>query len=84
MSSIVNLNERTDGLSFDLLFGALNASVSGIIITDNLQPDNPIIYCNQAFERISGYERSQIIGHNCRFLQEKIDRKAQGWRLHRQ
>jgi PAS domain S-box-containing protein len=67
----VNLNERTDGLSFDLLFGALNASVSGIIITDNLQPDNPIIYCNQAFERISGYERSQIIGHNCRFLQGK-------------
>lgn len=59
------------GLSFELLFSALNASVSGIIITDNQQPDNPIIYCNSAFEKISGYTRSEIIGHNCRFLQGK-------------
>lgn len=59
------------GISLNLLFSALNASVSGIIITDNLQPDNPIIYCNKAFEKISGYSRSEIIGHNCRFLQGK-------------
>lgn len=54
---------------FELLTKALNASYSGIIITDNLQPDNPIIYCNSAFEKMSGYLRSEIIGHNCRFLQ---------------
>lgn len=48
---------------------ALNSATSGIIITDNLQPDNPIIYCNKAFERISGYAHNEIIGHNCRFLQ---------------
>lgn len=54
---------------FALLTKALDASYSGIIITDNLQPDNPIIYCNAAFENISGYLRSEIIGHNCRFLQ---------------
>jgi len=59
------------GLSFELLYSALNASVSGIIITDNQQPDNPIIYCNTAFEKISGYGRAEIIGHNCRFLQGK-------------
>jgi PAS domain S-box-containing protein len=55
--------------NFDLLSKALDASISGIIITDNTQPDNPIVYCNSAFEFISGYERNEIIGHNCRFLQ---------------
>ncbi|RFZ86116.1 PAS domain S-box protein [Mucilaginibacter terrenus] len=54
---------------FELLTQAVNASISGIIITDNQQPDNPIIYCNEAFERITGYDRRDIIGHNCRFLQ---------------
>ena len=48
---------------------ALDASISGVILTDNLQPDNPIIYCNAAFEKMTGYQRSEIIGHNCRFLQ---------------
>lgn len=55
--------------NFELLTKALDASISGIIITDNNQPDNPIIYCNSAFEVISGYSRKEIIGHNCRFLQ---------------
>lgn len=56
---------------FELLTQALDASISGIILTDNQQPDNPIIYCNAAFEKITGYERKEIIGHNCRFLQKE-------------
>lgn len=52
-----------------LIKAALDASVSGIIITDNQLPDNPIIYCNESFERMTGYKRIEIIGHNCRFLQ---------------
>jgi len=56
---------------FELLSRAMDASISGIIITDNLEPDNPIIYCNSAFEKMSGYKRSEIIGHNCRFLQRE-------------
>ncbi|MCX2478335.1 PAS domain-containing protein [Pedobacter sp. MC2016-15] len=55
--------------NFDLLTIALDSSISGIVITDNRLPDNPIIYCNVAFENISGYRRNEIIGHNCRFLQ---------------
>lgn len=53
----------------DLYLKALNSAYSGIIITDNMQHDNPIIYCNTAFETISGYSHNEIIGHNCRFLQ---------------
>ncbi|GHE44594.1 ATP-binding protein [Sphingobacterium griseoflavum] len=56
------------GLS-PLIYQALDASVSGVIITDNRLPDNPIIYHNAAFEKITGYSKREIIGHNCRFLQ---------------
>ncbi|MDQ8051551.1 MAG: PAS domain-containing protein [Pedobacter sp.] len=66
--SLGSENLRQD---FDLLTKALDSSASGIIITDNTQPDNPIIFCNAAFEKISGYRRSEIIGHNCRFLQQQ-------------
>lgn len=62
----------------NLLNLALNASISGIIVTDNKLPDNPIIYCNSAFEVMTGYNRSEIIGHNCRFLQ--IDDRLQNQR----
>ena len=55
----------------NLLTNALDASVSGIIITDHRLADNPIVYCNTAFEKISGYTRHEIIGRNCRFLQQK-------------
>lgn len=61
---------------FELLTVALDASISGIIITDNQQPDNPIIYCNKAFESMTGYARKEVIGHNCRFLQQE-DRDQQ-------
>ncbi len=52
-----------------LLKAALDSSVSGIIVTDNALPDNPIIYCNKSFQDITGYRFEEIIGHNCRFLQ---------------
>jgi PAS domain S-box-containing protein len=46
------------------------ASVSaGILITDPRQPDNPIIYVNPAFERLTGYDAADALGRNCRFLQ---------------
>ncbi|MEG4320965.1 MULTISPECIES: PAS domain S-box protein [unclassified Microcoleus] len=48
---------------------ALAATSNGIAIADAKEPDKPIVYCNPAFERITGYDRSEIIGHNCRFLQ---------------
>jgi PAS domain S-box-containing protein len=54
-----------------LLDAAINASKNGIIITDWLQPDNPIIFCNKAFEDMTGYVQKEILGKNCRFLQGK-------------
>ena len=47
---------------------ALASTSNGIIIVDATQPDLPVIYCNRAFERITGYSSSDVIGRNCRFL----------------
>lgn len=60
-----------EGSNVFLFAAAIDATVNGVVITDNRQPDNPIIYCNQAFEDLTGYSHDEIIGHNCRFLQGK-------------
>ncbi len=52
-----------------LLERAVNASTSGIIITDARLPDNPIIYLNARFGQMTGYSAEEILGLNCRFLQ---------------
>ncbi|MGH3145048.1 MAG: PAS domain S-box protein [Rubrobacter sp.] len=52
-----------------LLDRAVAASSNGIVITDPKLPDNPIVYANPAFERITGYAVDEVIGLNCRFLQ---------------
>jgi PAS domain S-box-containing protein len=48
---------------------AIASSHNGIVITDCRVPTNPIVYVNQAFEKISGYTASEVVGRNCRFLQ---------------
>jgi PAS domain S-box-containing protein len=48
---------------------ALQAISEGLVITDPNQPDNPIIYANPGFERITGYTQAEVLGRNCRFLQ---------------
>lgn len=48
---------------------SIEASANGIIITDARHDDMPIIYINNAFERITGYSFEDALGRNCRFLQ---------------
>ena len=43
--------------------------MQGITIADPNLPDTPIVYVNEAFCRITGYAREEVIGRNCRFLQ---------------
>jgi len=40
-----------------------------LVVTDARYRDNPIIFCNQEFTKLTGYKLDDIIGQNCRFLQ---------------
>ncbi|MEE8231143.1 MAG: PAS domain-containing protein, partial [Qipengyuania citrea] len=40
-----------------------------VCLTDPHQPDQPIVFCNKAFEKLTGYRQDEIVGRNCRFLQ---------------
>jgi len=51
---------------------ALSAAGNAIVITDAIAEDNPIIYNNPAFERLTGYTADQLRGRNCRMLQGSI------------
>ncbi|OIQ84613.1 putative diguanylate cyclase YegE [mine drainage metagenome] len=48
---------------------ALRSSFNGVAIADAADPELPLIYVNPAFEEISGYPASELLGRNCRFLQ---------------
>ena len=56
---------------------AMDEASIGITITDPSLSDNPMIYVNEKFVEITGYDREAAIGRNCRFLQgERTDRQT--------
>ena len=75
-----DLTDYNDGRRFEAEFSRIAASsdpfVSAVratrmpmVITDPHQPDNPIVFVNAAFAKLTGYSESEIVGQNCRFLQ---------------
>jgi len=48
---------------------AIASTSEGITISDPQLPDNPLIYVNSGFERLTGYKRDDVLGWNCRYLQ---------------
>ena len=53
----------------DIFFAAVKTTRMPMIVTDPSKPDNPIVFCNDAFTFMTGYEEEEILGSNCRFLQ---------------
>jgi len=53
----------------DPFAAAMRATRMPMLITDPRQEDNPIVFVNDAFARLTGYERDETLGRNCRFLQ---------------
>jgi len=53
----------------DPFAAAIRATRVPMVITDPQLDDNPIVFVNDAFCRLTGYERDEIMGRNCRFLQ---------------
>lgn len=65
-----DLTERREREERLALFGrAIEAAAQGITIADARQEDEPLIYANEGFRRITGYDTDEVIGRNCRFLQ---------------
>ncbi|KAJ0644695.1 putative histidine kinase [Helianthus annuus] len=42
----------------------LQSALCGFVVTDALEPDNPIIYVNSVFEIITGYHAEEVLGRN--------------------
>jgi diguanylate cyclase (GGDEF)-like protein/PAS domain S-box-containing protein len=60
-----------------LMMRALSVTTSGVTVVDMLAPDQPLIFVNAAFERLSGRGASELLGRNCRVLQgPDTDREA--------
>jgi len=68
VSRDVTLEARTADEARLVRQGADAASL-GITLVDLDAPDQPLIYANKGFERVTGYRADEILGRNCRFLQ---------------
>ncbi|MBJ6123359.1 PAS domain-containing protein [Sphingomonas mollis] len=61
---LVRKDRGTDPFS-----AAVRATRMPMVITDPNQDDNPIVFVNGAFSKLTGFAENEILGRNCRFLQ---------------
>jgi PAS domain S-box-containing protein len=52
----------------EINIGAVDMSCA-FVVCDVTEPDFPIVYVSEIFERLTGYNKHEILGQNCRFLQ---------------
>lgn len=65
---MIVVRKKTGHLPEELI-DVLRTCVNGATLTDPDLDDEPVIYVNRAFEIMSGYSRDEVIGRNCRFMQ---------------
>jgi len=63
--------------SVEFLRGVLDAAPEGIVVCEAGAADQPVIYANAAFQRLSGYSRDELNGQDLRRLQGS-DREQEG------
>lgn len=88
IGTLIDLTERRRAESeLNIRTRAVESSYNAIVITKaSKAEDNPIVYVNPAFERITGYSRDEVLGRNPRFLlgvdweQPEIERLRNGLR----
>ena len=63
-TELAGLDDGTDPFA-----AAVSTTRMPMIITNPREPDNPIVFANDAFCALTGYSRQEVLGRNCRFLQ---------------
>ncbi len=58
-----------DRTPYEVLAVTVEKARTAMVVTDPTLPDNPIVFANQAFQRMSGYSSDELLGRNCRFMQ---------------
>lgn len=53
----------------DIFSAAVQMTRMPMCLSDPGQPDNPLVFVNQAFCELTGYAEAEMLGRNCRFLQ---------------
>jgi PAS domain S-box-containing protein len=48
---------------------AVDEAPVGITLSDPALPDNPLVYANQGYAELTGYDIEEVLGRNCRLLQ---------------
>jgi PAS domain S-box-containing protein len=67
---VIDITEqKTKDALFSIKNNALASTSNGIVIADAQNPNRPIIYCNAAFTKITGYTQKEVLNKNCNFLQ---------------
>lgn len=54
-------------------YRALDAAPVGVLLADTRLEHNPIVYANETFQELTGRERGELLGRNCRTLREEAD-----------
>jgi len=62
------ISDENTHVPVELLEKAIISSPYGYVVNDCRQKDNPIIFVNEAFLEITGYEAKDVLGKNCRLL----------------
>ncbi|MEM1428574.1 MAG: PAS domain-containing protein [Pseudomonadota bacterium] len=68
-------DENTEGkrAGLDRLEELFERSPVALTLADLTAPDVPLVVANSAFLDLTGYHRHEVVGRNCRFLQNDLD-----------
>ncbi len=70
--SAIDISERVALEAQSRVFRrAFDASLTAMSISDATMDDNPMVYVNPGFTKLTGYSAEEAVGRNCRFLQGK-------------
>ncbi len=71
LNQVISKNFSSDSTFLRVILKAIDSTDIGITLSNPYEEDNPLVYVNKGFTKITGYNEEEVIGRNCRFLQGK-------------